>query len=85
MRHPKWIYPNIDRWFVENHKAARDFTKELGIDNTTFSRWMHGHHDPPLWGVRAILQATGLTFEEAFEEKKPPRDGNPKSGKEKNP
>lgn len=86
MIHRKWIFPNIDKWFVEQNMTIEKFAQRIGIYPNTFSIWMLGKHEPPLWGIRAILKETGMTFEEAFQEKEtPPRDGNPKSGKEKNP
>ena len=86
MRHPKWVFPNIDKWFVEQNMTIEKFAQRIGIYPNTFSIWMLGKHEPLLWGIRAILKETGMTFEEAFQEKEtPPRDGNPESGKEKNP
>ena len=86
MRHSKWVFPNIEKWFGETNLTERAFAEKIGIYPDTFSKWMLGRHEPPLWGIRAILKETGMTFEEAFQEKEtPPRDGNPESGKEKNP
>lgn len=74
MRYEKWIFPGLQNWFLKNRQTEVRFAAKIGVDNNTLSRWMRGKTEIPLYGVRAILQETGMTFEQAFvEEKAAPR------------
>ena len=82
MKYKKWIFPGLQTWFLKNNQTEVQFAAKIGVDNNTVSRWMRGKTEIPLFGVRAILKETGMTFEQAFAEKeKPLQDGSPESGK----
>lgn len=82
MKYEKWIFPGLQDWFLKNRQTEVRFAAKIGVDNNTLSRWMRGKTEIPLFGVKAILKETEMTFEEAFGEKeKPLRDDSPESGK----
>lgn len=81
MKYKKWIFPGLQTWFLKNNQTEVQFAAKIGVDNNTLSRWMRGKTEIPLFGVKAILKETGMTFEQAFAEKRPLQDGSPESGK----
>lgn len=70
------VYPNIKKFMMENNVSFYDFADALDCDRYTIYHILTeqrptmktGKHYTTLKYVRAILEVTGLTFEEAFAE-----------------
>lgn len=62
----RYVYPNIAEWMMEKHMTQTELCKKIGIAQNTVSSIMRGRQNPNFSFVTAILQLTGMTFDEAF-------------------
>lgn len=65
----KIIYPNIERWMKENGKNISNLVEMTQLSDRGLRHILHGDHLPNKYTIDLILEATGLTYEEAFMEK----------------
>ncbi len=61
------VYPNIERWMIENNMSIRSLSKLCGKSHVCLWRNLVGETSPQLETCTQICNATGLTFEEAFQ------------------
>ena len=71
--HDDLIYPNIARWLFENQVSMAAFSQSMGKGkrNSSYTRiveCLHGKRRFDISEIKKILEVTGMTFEEAFEE-----------------
>ena len=64
-------FPNIHRWMSENKVSARDLARRMDVPYDTVCTMLRGQNYPGMHTIRAVLRATGMTFEEAFREEEP--------------
>lgn len=64
-----YIYPNIDNWMFENNISQSDIAKWAGCTQNTISSVLTGKHDPSYSVISAVLEMSGMTFQEAFRKK----------------
>ena len=64
-----YVFPNIAIWMNEHNYSARRFSKEISVNDNSFSKYMRGENEPTLSVIKAIIEFTGMTFEEAFMQK----------------
>lgn len=62
------IFPNIEKWMIEHDETIRDFCEAVGIYHESYCRMMYRVGNPKLSTIRAVMEHTGMSFEEAFEE-----------------
>ena len=68
-----YIFPNIAKWMNNTGTSLYRLADLTGYNATTISGYLRGLHDAPLTFIKALLEVSGMTFEEAFETKKPRR------------
>lgn len=61
-------YPNIQRWLSEHEMAYREFARKVGTTDCTICKMLNGTSETRLYIVKGVLEVTGMTFEEAFQE-----------------
>ena len=61
-------FPVLDEAVKAMGSIAR-FARDAGIGEQTYYKIQDGTNDPTLFTIRRCLEYTGLTFEEAFQEK----------------
>lgn len=64
----KYKYPNIKRWIAKNKVPARKLAKRLEIPESTLRAYMQGKVDIRKSVIDKILEITGMSYEQAFEE-----------------
>lgn len=69
------IYPNLEKWIIENrcgrvNALAREVYEGLPNNISSFYGKLRGKRSICMREIRRILEITGLTFEEAFEERR---------------
>ena len=81
-RYEKCIYPNIASWLIKNKYCYSRFAEAIGATSMTAQRWLTGKASPSKKSIDRILEVTGMTYEEAFCEKKKaaPRAGTSEEG-----
>lgn len=65
----KCIYPNISSWLYENRYSYNRFSKLICYTCTSVYKALIGKIDPSKCLIDKILDATGMTYEVAFEQK----------------
>lgn len=65
----KCIYPNISSWLYENRYSYNRFSKLICCTCTSIYNALIGKTDPSKCLIDKILDATGMTYEVAFEQK----------------
>lgn len=61
-------YPRLAEYMVANRLTFLDFAEECGVSYTTIITTVYGDSEPGMKTIRKILDATMMTFEEAFQE-----------------
>ena len=64
-------YPNIQRWLSEHKMSYRAFAEKVGTTDCTICKMLNGSSETRLYIVKGVLEVTGMTFEEAFQEAEP--------------
>ena len=64
-------YPNIQRWLSEHKMSYRAFAEKVGTTDCTICKMLNGSSETRLYIVKGVLEVTGMTFEEAFQEEDP--------------
>ena len=66
------IYPNLRKWLNENKVTRQEFAYGIGVRGRTPARvvtlWFRGQRYPQKKTIDKMLEFTGLTYEELFEE-----------------
>jgi len=75
-----YIFPNIAKWMNTTNTSLHLLADLTGYNATTISGYLRGLHDAPLTFIKAFLEVSGMTFEEAFETKKAASSGSEKKG-----
>lgn len=70
-KYKKRKYKNITNWLQKNEMTSNELAKLLYITANSVSNKLNGKSDFTLWEVKKIIEITGMSFEEAFEETKP--------------
>lgn len=60
------VYPRLKAWMQRNDWNASRLADEAGIFYNTHSNNLTGRTEMSMYTIRKVLEATGLTFEEAF-------------------
>lgn len=61
------VYPAIRQYITANcYGSAHQFARDCGVPYSTMGNILNGRHTPSLETATAILQATGLSVDEAF-------------------
>lgn len=60
------IFPNLERWIKSNCGNYSEFARRIGLHRATVSAIMNGSANPRWDTILAILDETGMTFEECF-------------------
>lgn len=60
------IYPNIFSFQRKNNINIFEFSELTGFSQPSVSRYLKGKSDPPKKFIDAVLNATGMSYEEAF-------------------
>ena len=60
------VYPGIRYWMIVNEYTYQQFADEVGVSMETIRNVLIGHTKPHQGTIEAILNKTGLTYEEAF-------------------
>ena len=63
------IYPGLKLWMWDNDWNTCRLAQEAGVHENTLSDNLRGNTDMKMCTIRRILDATGLTFEQAFGER----------------
>lgn len=63
------VYPNIDGWMFENNINQKDIAERAGCTQNNISSVLLGKHKPSYSVISAILEMSGMTFQEAFQKK----------------
>lgn len=63
------IYPRLKLWMWDNDWNACRLAREAGVHENTLYQNLMGNTDMKMCTIRRILDATGLTFEQAFGER----------------
>ncbi|MBO7669058.1 MAG: hypothetical protein J6S60_00580 [Oscillospiraceae bacterium] len=61
-------FPVLDE-AIKSRGTVRRFVEQSGIGEQTYYKMQDGTNDPTYYTVVKCLQYTGLTFEQAFQEK----------------
>lgn len=61
-----YIYPNISKWMRENRIDAGKFSSMLHVSRMTVSNNFRGKTMPTKKTIDAVLEVTGMKYEEAF-------------------
>ena len=64
-------YPAIHRWMAENRVSGRELARRMDVPCDTVYGVLRGQNYPGMHTIKALLRATGMTFEEAFREEEP--------------
>lgn len=64
-RKKPWRYPAVDK-AVKARGGVTELVRKSGICLTTYYYMQNGRCDPQKFTIDAILDFTGLTYEEAF-------------------
>lgn len=70
-KYKKRKYKNITKWLQGSKTAGPELAKLLHITTGSVSNKLNGKSDFTLWEVKKIIEITGMSFEEAFEETNP--------------
>lgn len=70
-KYKKRKFKNITKWLQGNKVLGPELAKLLHITAGSVSNKLNGKSDFTLWEVKKIIEITGMSFEEAFEETKP--------------
>lgn len=62
----KVIYPNLLKWIDNNGMTALDFSAYIDIQMSSLLHIIYGFSVPRKDTIDKILEATGMTYEEAF-------------------
>lgn len=68
-RRDAYIFPNIAQWMNDNGESLTSLSKTTGYDISSVGSYLRGVTAPHYNFILAILQLTGMTFEEAFKRK----------------
>lgn len=71
----KWVYPNIRDWVMEQGLSLSQISQICGLSANSVSSYMTGKLDPPFSFIKAVLKASGMSFEEAFFREDPVESG----------
>lgn len=63
-----YIYPNINKWLIDNRMSMIKFAREVGITKSTMSNYLAGLSEPRKSIIDKILEITGMSYEECFRE-----------------
>lgn len=61
-------YKGIEKWLNEKELSTRRFSEISGINYVSLYYILTGRNEPKKKSIDRILEATGLTYEEAFAE-----------------
>lgn len=64
------IYPNLSEWMYRNEISRTELAKLTYFSQSHVAKILRGESSPTFEFILAVLQKTGMTFEEAFSEKK---------------
>ena len=64
-----YVYPNIENWMFENEIIQQDIAEKAGVRQNTVSTVLIGKRNPSFEVISAILEMSGMTFQEAFQRK----------------
>ena len=62
----KVIYPNIYKWIEDHGMTYLDFAAYCDLADNAVGHLLYGFTDPKKITIDKILDATGMTYEEAF-------------------
>lgn len=65
------MFINIHRWMAENKVSGRELARRMDVPYDTVYNMLRGKNYPGMHTIKALLRATGMTFEEAFWEAGP--------------
>ena len=61
------VYPSIKEWIIEHNLSLNQFVRKMGFTRYAKAyRFLRGDDLGNIKIIKAVLEATGLTFEEAF-------------------
>ena len=63
---PNAVFPNLERYIKSHYGNYSAFARHLGLHRTTVYDMMSGKTGPKWDILLAILNETGMTFEECF-------------------
>lgn len=68
-------YPGLEKYIIDHNLSLREFSEMCGLCNSegknkasTIHRYLSGKTNPGKKNIDKILKATGMTYEEAFQE-----------------
>ena len=64
--HKNIIYPNINKFLYENRHSYSSFAKLIGMSGNAVYRALTGATSPTKKLIDRVLEATDMTYEEAF-------------------
>ena len=64
--HKDIIYPNIDKFLYENRHSYSSFAKLIGMSGSAVYNALTGATTPTKKLIDRVLEATDMTYEEAF-------------------
>lgn len=64
--HSKWVYPNLRDWVIEQGLSLSQMSQMFGLSANSISTYLLGKMDPSFSFIKAVLNASGMSFEEAF-------------------
>ncbi len=66
----KIIYPSIKAWFERNEMTFEGMARGRGVTGTGIKYFLRGQRGGTKLTIDAVLDATGMTYEEAFKKGK---------------
>lgn len=59
-------FPKVMEWMGKNGISQRELARKSGYDPKTVSCYLLGDTPPSYYFILAVLELSGMTFEEAF-------------------
>lgn len=59
-----YIYPNINKWLIDNRMSVFKFAKLVGTTKSTMGNYLSGASEPRKSVIDKILDITNMSYEE---------------------
>lgn len=64
----RFAYPILRGYILENHLSVKGFAEKCGVSPHTMHDMLFGRATPTKTTIDKVLEATGMTYEDAFSE-----------------